>query len=77
MNTVHLVLKHKWFDSIASGKKNVEYRDDTEFWRKRTTDKEYVVFHRGYSNTIMCFKIRRIERALGEMQIHLGNKLAS
>jgi len=77
MNTLHLVLEHKWFDSIAYGKKRVEYRDDTEFWRKRMVDKEYVVFHRGYSNTIICFKIRKIERVLGEIQIHLGKKLSN
>lgn len=30
-----LVLKRKWYDMIASGKKREEYRDATQYWRKR------------------------------------------
>ena len=43
---LHLVLDFKWFDLIASGKKRIEYRDDSEFWRKRIEGKEVVTFQR-------------------------------
>lgn len=32
---LHLTIKKKWFDLIASGRKTVEYRDDKEYWRRR------------------------------------------
>lgn len=34
-DTLHLVLKHKWYDMIASGKKTEEYREYKPYWRKR------------------------------------------
>ena len=34
-DTLDLVLKHKWFDMIASGEKNEEYRDITPHWTQR------------------------------------------
>lgn len=70
MNTVHLVLKRKWFDLIASGEKRIEYRADTEFWRKRILGKEQVVFHRGYTDVTLRFSIRKIERTFGMILIH-------
>ena len=36
--TLHLVLKRKWWDMIASGEKNEEYRDFTHFYIKRLCD---------------------------------------
>lgn len=30
-----LVLKGKWFDMITSGEKREEYRDATDYWRRR------------------------------------------
>lgn len=35
MNTLHLTLKKKWFDMIASGEKKEEYREIKEYWIKR------------------------------------------
>ena len=32
---IHLPLKRKWYDMIASGEKREEYRDATQYWRKR------------------------------------------
>jgi len=71
---VHLVLKHKWFDMISSGKKRTEYRDDSDFWRKRIFRKEVVVFHRGYTTETMSFKIKEIESGKGTIKICLGKK---
>ena len=36
--TLHLVLKRKWWDMIASGEKKEEYRDFTPFYVKRLCD---------------------------------------
>lgn len=38
MKVLHLTLKKKWFDMIASGEKTEEYRDISEFWIKRLTN---------------------------------------
>lgn len=59
-NVLHLTLKFKWFDLIASGKKRIEYRRNCEYWRKRIRGKEVITFHRGYSNETMTFRIRKI-----------------
>ena len=32
---IRLVLTHKWYDMIASGEKQEEYRDFTPYWCKR------------------------------------------
>ena len=36
--TLHLVLKRKWWDMIASGEKKEEYRDFSSFYIKRLCD---------------------------------------
>lgn len=43
---LRLTLKRKWFDLIASGKKKVEYRLGTSYWRNRLLGKDagYIVF---------------------------------
>jgi hypothetical protein len=53
---LHLTLKKKWFDLIASGEKTVEYREAKEYWRKRLIDKDgktirfdEIHFRNGYS----------------------------
>lgn len=37
MKTLHLVLKHKWYDKIASGEKTSEYREAKPYWNKKFT----------------------------------------
>jgi hypothetical protein len=55
---LHLVLKHIWFDMIASGQKLEEYRTINPYWYKRImkfideNPKAIIVFHRGYTNVI-------------------------
>ena len=36
--TLHLVLKHHWFDKIVSGEKTSEYRECSDYWNKRLTN---------------------------------------
>lgn len=38
MATLHLNLKKKWFDMIASGEKKEEYREFKPYWIKRIID---------------------------------------
>lgn len=35
MKTLHLTLKKKWFDMIASGEKQEEYREIKPYWQRR------------------------------------------
>lgn len=44
MKTIHLVLKHKWYDMIESGEKLEEYRECTEYWMKRLLGSAKCVF---------------------------------
>ena len=63
---LHLVLKKKWYEMQESGEKTEEYRELTEYWRKRLIDQDtlrakpytHVCFHYGY--TRRCF-INRID----------------
>ena len=53
--TLHLNLKKKWFDMIASGEKKVEYRNPSEYWYKRLSKfnpeqtKCTITFSNGYA----------------------------
>jgi hypothetical protein len=46
MKILHLTLKKKWFDLIASGEKSIEYRERKPYWEKRllNDDGSYRVF---------------------------------
>lgn len=39
---LHLVLKRKWYDMIASGEKTEEYREIKPYWEKRLLDYEAI-----------------------------------
>lgn len=79
--TLHLVLKSKWYDKIASGEKTSEYRECKPYWNKKFTgDKcksglclKYttVVFHKGYTATTMEFEIRYIDILYGANDLNL------
>lgn len=64
---LHLVLKAKWFDMILTGEKKEEYREIKDYWTKRLYGHllRYVVFHRGYTDNIMIFKIDTITAGYG------------
>jgi hypothetical protein len=52
MRILHLTLKKKWFDMIASGEKREEYREIKPYWTRRIaepgTDYDAVKFRNGY-----------------------------
>lgn len=55
----------------------VEYRDDSEFWRKRLEGKEFATLHRGYTKNTMTFKIERRKTVRRIIEIHLGELMRS
>lgn len=71
--TLHLVLKHCWFDKIVSGEKTSEYRECSDYWNKRLTNKHYdtVVFHKGYTNTTATYKIASISITTDKNDLNL------
>lgn len=68
--TLHLVLKKKWFDLIASGEKTEEYRDCTPYWKKRIMDKRKeirtICFHCGYTNKVFYSDVENISVGKGK-----------
>ena len=72
---VHLILKHRYYNAIAYNVKKIEYRDNTAFWRKRIIGKQYVTFHKGYTNVIMTFIIKEIKVKEDTIEIHLGERI--
>ena len=86
MKTLHLVLKHKWYDKIASGEKTSEYRACSPYWNKRLSIwreikgafvcdyshmYESVIFHRGYTNQTMEFEIKAIGITIEKNDLNL------
>ena len=52
MNRIlHLNLYREYFDEIAEGTKTIEYRDKTDYWKRRIENKEYdiIKFRNGYA----------------------------
>lgn len=41
MKVLHLTLKKKWFDMIASGEKKEEYREIKPYWENRLIDQKH------------------------------------
>ena len=48
---LHLNLYRKYFDAIVNGTKIIEYRDKTDYWKKRIEGREYdiIKFRNGYA----------------------------
>lgn len=72
---VHLILKTFWWNKIETGQKTIEYRLNTQYYRSRILGKKIVVFHKGYTTTIMKFEISEIIAKAGQIAIHLGKRL--
>ena len=51
MKILHLNLYRKYFDAIVNGTKTTEYRDKTDYWKKRIEGREYdiIKFRNGYA----------------------------
>ena len=65
MNKVlHLVLKRKYFERIFNGTKTTEYRDLTEYWKKRIDKKHYthIKFQLAYSKNPPTMLVEVLDR---------------
>jgi hypothetical protein len=66
-NILHLTLKKKWFDMIASGEKREEYREIKAYWADRLELKcyDYVRFRNGYSANSPTMLVQFLSLATG------------
>lgn len=80
--TLHLVLKHKWYEMIDSGVKTEEYREIKPYYEKRLCEcsyhdeygrikdcykkYDYVCFHKGYTANTMTFEVESISVGKGK-----------
>lgn len=66
---LHLTLKKRWFDMIASGVKREEYREMKPYWNKRLLSKKFdaVQFRNGYSpaSPTMLVELKELQSGLG------------
>jgi len=68
MRILHLTLKKKWFDMIASGEKREEYRELKPYWHKRLTKKYDVIqFRNGYrkDSPKITVELKEVCKSLG------------
>jgi len=65
---IYLPLTFHWYDEIQAGRKKIEYRETSEYWRKRIWlkrfDLSHVQFRRGYSEVTTVREIMRIDIGL-------------
>ena len=74
---LHLNLFRKYFDEIANGTKTIEYRDKTDYWKKRLENKEYDVikFRNGYAKDAPTMLVEYVGLNVGNplsYEIQLG-----
>ena len=83
MKVLHLVLKKKWYDMIATGQKTEEYRSITSYWGSRLIegwldfgngvfrvykDFDAICFHLGYTKHTMMFECLGIKIGTGVLE---------
>lgn len=76
MVLLQLNLHRGFFCDILDGSKKIEYRDRTDFWEKRLTNKEYthIRFRNGYLKVApeMIVELMKIKATGGQYELHLG-----
>ena len=78
--TLHLNLLRKYFDQIAEGNKTIEYRDKTDYWKRRLENKEYDVikFRNGYAKDAPTMLVEYVGLNVGNpfaYEIQIGKVL--
>ena len=73
---LHLTLKKKWFDMIASGEKKEEYRECKPYWYARLCcgfptlyspkDYDFILFKNGYGKNAPTMKVECLGISRGE-----------
>lgn len=79
MKVLHLTLKKKWFDMIASGEKKEEYRELKPYWFSRLTSDKYdvekydiVIFRNGYKKDAPTIVVNCEGVSIGKGKTHWG-----
>ena len=75
MKILHLNLFRKFFDQIAEGTKTIEYRDRTDYWKKRIENREYdiIKFRNGYAKNAPTMLVEYKGYNIGsEYELKLG-----
>lgn len=85
-DTLRVILKHKYYKLVEEGKKTIEYRKNTRYWRRRIfrngkykdTGKlkfNTITFHKGYTKEVLKFNIAKVIVKKYIIEIHLGEKI--
>ena len=78
VRVLHLTLKRRWFDMIASGEKREEYREAKPYWTTRLAGKEFDVirFRNGYAkdSPTMDVEFKGLGYGLGSPEWGGGSK---
>ena len=72
---LHLNLYRKYFDAIVNGTKTIEYRDKTDYWKKRIEGREYdiIKFRNGYAKNAPTMLVEYKGYNIGkEYELKLG-----
>ena len=75
---LHLNLFRKYFDQISEGNKTIEYRDKTDYWKRRIENREYDVikFRNGYAKDAPTMLVEYKGYTIGkEYELRLGKVL--
>jgi hypothetical protein len=77
---LHLTLEREWFDDIARGLKNEEYRELKDYWKTRLEGRTYdiVRFRNGYAKDapVMDVEFFGVEKRQDCYAIRLGKVLS-
>ena len=80
MKILNLNLYRKYFDDIVNGTKTIEYRDRTDYWKKRIEGRQYDVikFRNGYAKDAPTMLVEYVGLNVGNpfsYEIQLGKVL--
>jgi len=77
---LHLTLEREWFDDIARGVRNEEYRELKDYWKTRLEGRKYdiVRFRNGYATDapVMDVEFLGVEKRQDCYAIRLGKVLS-
>ena len=69
-DTLYLIVIKEVWDRIVSGEKTIEYREVTDYWRKRIGDRQYKYMRitNGYGNATRPYRLYRYAGATRVMK---------
>ena len=77
---LHLVVRRRWFEEIASGRKRIEYRRRCAHWDRRLSGRRYsqAIISLGYraDRPRLAARVLGIRRSPTHWEIHLGEVTA-